>query len=152
MKKCDCISAPQYHREDCSIYDIYGNNKLNIIDYQKVNIYKKINYLEKKYNKIVIAKIGMFYEILFDKTNIKLKKQLELALEIKSSLKFNQENKKKNSPLMIGFPASVKEKYFNKLKNTNIDFIELDRVIDDKIRVDIVKDHKAQILEKIQIL
>lgn len=30
-KKCKCFSAPQYHREDCSEYDVHGKLKQSLI-------------------------------------------------------------------------------------------------------------------------
>ena len=33
-KKCNCISAPDYHREDCTLFDTYGNIKDTEIQYQ----------------------------------------------------------------------------------------------------------------------
>jgi len=98
--KCKCKSLPDYHRKDCPIYDIFGNKKINIINYQIMNTYQRISYLKEIYNNIIIAKIGDFYEILFDQQNIKLKNKLESTLDLKSFLK---NKKEENTPLMIGF-------------------------------------------------
>lgn len=27
MKKCKCLSAPDYHRDDCPLFDVYGKEK-----------------------------------------------------------------------------------------------------------------------------
>lgn len=38
MKKCVCKSAPKYHRDDCQLFDTFGNPKLENCLYNHQNI------------------------------------------------------------------------------------------------------------------
>lgn len=38
MKKCNCLSAPQYHREDCLVFDVWGNHKKKILFFHEIEL------------------------------------------------------------------------------------------------------------------
>lgn len=61
MNKCKCLSAPQYHRDDCPVFDVYGKKK----EFTKMLILIDDSFPYYKYTSIPNAKsiIGQWIEV-----------------------------------------------------------------------------------------
>lgn len=115
MKKCSCICAPQYHRDDCSFFDTYGNPKNKTFS----NTCDEYKYVQNIYpDHLILFQIGDFYE--FYEFNKKIPSTLFFKVVADLDMRYIVKNKNQNdSPFMAGFPVISLEKYLNKLTSLN---------------------------------
>jgi hypothetical protein len=76
MKKCQCKSAPHYHREDCPIYDVYGNLKVEK---------KKTNFFQDDILNLIDSKIGSpnFIGIQVEEKEMCKRVQFKISLAVR---------------------------------------------------------------------
>ena len=80
--KCKCLSAPDYHREDCSLYDIFGNKKENIFE-------KSFNYfLDKKSHYLNVDFSKRELDDFLSNNNVKIKEDKNIFSELRKKLSY----------------------------------------------------------------
>lgn len=118
--KCRCLSAPQYHREDCPIYDIYGVFKNE--DFSLLSFYNA--YVELKQKKEVYLKPLDLYGLDFIKKVEYFLSKEEKFFEINKDLLNLTKNKiDSNNDLKVKMEVNniwdlllIKEVHINRLK------------------------------------
>lgn len=60
--KCHCKSKPEYHREDCPEYDVFGNKKTNFKEFEspfhQIQSKSRLHRVKNSSNPVFIYVIG----------------------------------------------------------------------------------------------
>lgn len=106
MSKCKCLSAPQYHRDDCPEFDSLGNKKQLInssVIYFISESLKDTQFIDNfKNNPISFIELDKLDDCLIDVLNeSKKRKQILHAFNCDDITKFNQLNRPLNLITLI---------------------------------------------------
>jgi hypothetical protein len=100
MSKCKCLSAPQYHRDDCPSFDSFGNKKTidNSMIYFISDSLKNNQYIDSfQKNPIIFIAFDELGECLSEVLQeSKKRKQILRAFNCNDLLTFNQQNRPLN--------------------------------------------------------